>query len=416
MDSKTKGAWIVHHTKKLANVTVGSLDFEQISLAGKCGVLLNSLATSDTVTVPIEKVHAFARAAHISVRTELPVLLGELQKQRFLEQGDNSISVLGLTTAQTLTHTSKIFDEIEPSQEEKAALHLSELSSNAPVSASEATEIISDTYQLSTKATTSLFTQFQDIGFVDMETVADEQLLFNGNLFRRNELAKIKGVLSSFATADELKVNELMAALQHSGCLSYKAAERIVGAELLKSLISIGFVDVNRIGNEQGVFAYITRPAAFKKFSDATVDDAFDLAKAFVTSITYGMKSSPFMRGRITKVIRLLEALIAGRTIGPATAIGQDYQYLETRGVIATLPEGDGRFYMRLLKKDIGEIALKVISEGEASSSMLLQLPSVSAAIYEGPEANRVVTRKKLTQTLKNSAGRILDTIRHGEW
>ena len=179
-------------------------------------------------------------------------------------------------------------------------------------------------------------------------------------------------------------------------------------------MCAIGFIDENSIGNESGFFSFVTRPAAFSKFTNSAADDAFDLAKAFVTSLTYGMSSSSHGRGKIRMIEALMKKLVNGSEVGPATAIGQDYKVLEMKGVIKVRSAEDGRFFMRLLKKEVGELAFKVITDGEACSSPLSELPEVSATKYEGPEANRSVIRKQQTEPLKRTVRFLLSDLRTG--
>jgi len=175
-----------------------------------------------------------------------------------------------------------------------------------------------------------------------------------------------------------------------------------------------GFIDENSIGNESGTYSFITRPAAFTKFTNSAADDAFDLAKAFVTSLTYGVISSPHGRGRIRMIEALMQKLIDGLWVGPATAIGQDYKVLEMKGVIEVKSVGEDLFYMRLLKKGVGKLALLVITEGEVIGAPLLELPGVSATKYLGPEANRTVVRKRQAEPLKQEVAQILSDLRTG--
>src|SRR3546814_19563445 len=64
--------------------------------------------------------------------------------------------------------------------------------------------------------------------------------------------------------------------------------------------------------------------------------------------------------------IALLNALIAGREIGKngIRAIGEDYKELEARQVIKVRERSPGRYNMRLLKKDVGELALTNVRGG----------------------------------------------------
>ena len=414
MDKKTSGAWIIHHTHKLQGVKLTTPDYEQIGFAGKCGIVLNALAGSTESEINNERISALARANGISARLELPTIIDVLHKQRLIDKGDTGIAVLGLTTAQTLEHTAEIFEDASPSPCEKASIDLAEKASELPVIKEDAVEYISDTYHIAVPETGEILRQCEEIGFFDSEEVSGEPIYFNGNLFRREDINKANAILSSLNIQDEQHVIELTERLKASGCMAKGDAITILGEQLYSKMCSIGFIDENSIGNESGTYSFVTRPAAFSKFTNSAADDAFDLAKAFVTSLTYGMITSPYGRGRIRMIEALMQKLINGGMVGPATAIGQDYKVLEMKGVIEVRPVGDGRFYMRLLKKEVGQLALTVITEGEVGGNSLLEMPGVSATKYDGPEVNRSVVRKRQPEPLKRGVARLLSDLRTG--
>lgn len=414
MDKKTTGAWIIHHTQKLRSVTLAIPEYEQIGFAGKCGIVLNALSGSNETSLTNNRINTLAKANGILVRLELPIILEELHRQRLIDKGETGITVLGLTTTQTLEHTSTIFEESSPGDCEKAAIDVAEKSSDFPVVKEDAAEYIADTYHIFRTDTEEILRQCEQIGFFDAEDVSGNQFYFNGNLFRREDIAKTNAVLFSLSHDDERHVVELSNQLKASGCIKKLDAIAILGDQLYSKLCSIGFIDENSIGNESGTFSFITRPAAFTKFTNSAADDAFDLAKAFVTSLTYGIISSPHGRGRIKMIEALMQKLIDGSWVGPATAIGQDYKVLEMKGVIEVKPAGEGLFYMRLLKKEVGKLALLVITEGEVIGAPLLELPSVSATKYLGPEANRTVVRKRQAEPLKRGVAELLSDLRTG--
>ncbi|MHB8974276.1 MAG: hypothetical protein ACYC4N_27910 [Pirellulaceae bacterium] len=414
MDKKTTGAWIIHHTQKLQGVKLATPDYEQIGFAGKCGIVLNALAGSTESDLLTERIDALAKANGVSVRLELPPILDELHRQRLIDRGKTGITVLGLTTAQTLEHTASIFEEVSPAPCEKVAIDLAEKASDLPIINESAAEYVSDMYHIGKSDTTEILQQCEQIGFFDAETSGNQRVYFNGNLFRREDISKANAVLHSLTSDDERRVIELTERLKSTGCMAKSEAMSVLGEILYSKVCAIGFVDENSIGNEAGTFSFITRPAAFSKFTNSAADDAFDLAKAFVTSLTYGMTSSPYGRGRIRMIEALMRKLISGVEVGPATAIGQDYKVLEMKGVIAVRPAGDGRFFMRLLKPDVGQLALAVITEGEAGGTFLLEMPGVSATKYDGPEANRSVIRKRQTEPLRRGVARLLSDLRTG--
>lgn len=413
MDAKTKGAWVVHHMNKLQQVTQVS-EYDNIVVAGKMGTLLSVLSTSETSTLKMNQINALARAAGISPTLELPSLLSRLEDRRLIQQDKGIVEVLGVTTSTVLSHTGAAFDALDPTSAERATIDLAEKTSASPMEARKAAEYVSDTYRIATPEVSEILLQSEEIGFVDSEEVdSTSKLYFNGNVFRRGSAKKITAVLASLTDEESKKALELEQALQTKGCMTIDQAVRIVGSSLFQKLHSIGMYDVSEVSNEDESVMYITRPSAFGKYGDPFADDALDLAKALVACLTYGMTRSPYSRGRILMLNLLLGKLIAGREVGPATAIGQDYKILELKRVVQIRKEGSG-FYMRLLKKDIGEIALNVLTEGDASG---LTLPNFGAAItkFTRPEENRVVGRKKQTSLSKKGTRDLLIALRTGK-
>jgi hypothetical protein len=413
MNEKVIGAWVIHHNQKLRAVE-HTPDYDQICMAAKCGIMLNAVAASEDSSIPNDKLNALSQANGVSVRLELPAILSELERQRLIDKGEHGIEVLGLTSGQVLEKTSEIFEESSPKACERAAIDLSEQASNLPLKKDVASEYISDTYKLALQETTEMLQQYEEIGFFDSEDVSGDKIYFNGNLFRREEMAKANHVINSLNSSEQKKVQQLSARLTATGCVSKAEATGLMGETLYSKLCAIGFFDENSIGNENGTFVFVTHPSAFSKFTSSVADDAFDLAKAFVTSLTYGITSSPDGRGRIRMIEALMRKLIAGREVGPATAIGHDYKVLEMKGVVTVRPGERGMYYMRLKKKEVGKLALAVITEGEAGTESLLHLPSVSVTSYQGPEANRTVLRKRQSKPLKLSVANLLRDIRTG--
>lgn len=413
MDNKTQGAWIIHHTRKLQSVT--SQDFDQLAFSGKCGLVLSAMSASFQVTMQRARVEALAKANGISPKSELPAILAELERQKLIQQGSDAVEILGLSSHSVLDHTSTIFNEGDPQAEEKAVIDISESVSVNPFLEKDLIDFTEDKFKISSIEAKDLFAKGEGIGFFDAELNSNgDKLVFNGNLFRTSEVHKVNSVIQTLSTSEAEKFRELNELLLSRGCITLSQAHALITEPLFKKLQAVGLYDVNKIGNELGSHYFVTRPAAFSKFNSGIADDAFDLAKAFVTAITYGMTSSSHGRGRIQMVSALLNKLIAGGWVGPATALGHDYQALETRGVVEVKHIHGTRYSMRLLKPEVGKLALAVIQEGEATSETLHHLPNVAINQYVEPEVNRIVTRKNITEPLKRGVGNILTEIRTG--
>lgn len=413
MDEKTKGAWVIHHARKLQSTL--SQDFDAIGFAGKSGTLLSAISAEKQLQIPQGKLDALAKANHISPKMELPAILAELTRQRLILPGTGAIEVIGLTGRGVLESTARIFSESSHEKHEEVVIKISDAASESPLTDKSAVEVLSDEFKLPNK---DIFDTLQlgcNIGFFDSEAISPtEKLLFNGNLFRRENARKINGVLSALGAAEASQLNELNAKLQTSGCLPLRSATDVLGQDLFDQLHSIGMFDVNIVGNDQGKNYFVTRPAAFSKFSDSIADDALDLAKALVASLTYGMTISSYYRGRIQMVSALMNKLIAGGTVGPATAIGNDYQALEFKGVVEVTPSQGGMFKMTLLKPEVGRLALAVIQQGDITAETVANLPGAKVTEYQGPEVTREVKRKHSTEAVKLKARNLLQEIRTG--
>jgi hypothetical protein len=414
---KEKGAWVVHHSQKTASTQNASAEFPAIDAAGKASSLLSRFAATEELHIPKRRVDAYAQAAGLNPKTELASLLDMLKRRRVIDTSLNGdVVALGLTSGATVQHASDIFEEQEPTAEERATLVLADVASASPVMRKETIDLISDEFALSSKRVGELLERSELIGFVDAEAVDGSRIYFNGNLFRRDNISKVSRVLGSLSQGDNLKIAELDGFLKRKGCVALPEAERVLGNALFDKLRAAGMYDVNHVMNASGEHGFVTRPAAFHKFNDPMVDDAFDLAKALVAALTYGMTLRSQATGRIGSVSVLLRSLISGREIGPATAIGEDYRVLETKGVIQTRPGPQYGHLMKLLKKDIGEMALMVLMTGEAASSAALDRPfEGNMSGYAGPEQTRdAFRRKRQTPESKKMTRDVLSALRTG--
>ena len=416
MDKNIKGAWLIHNTNKLQAIT-NQNGYQNTFLAGKAGILLSALSSEEQIRIDRKRVEALAAASSINM-LELPSLLTILENRQLIDSGRDQISVLGSTTSATLGHTADIFDSSEPSCCEIASLELAEMASQFPVTNSLAAEKLSDTYKLGNDDVLQILEDAESIGFVDAESVGSgEKLLFNGNLFRRDEANKIKAVLDSLSAAEHARITEITNQLTTHACLPLQQVQSVLGNQLFQKVMAIGLYDINIVSNSKEDAGFVTLPNSFAKYSNSMVDDAFDLAKAFVASITYGMTRSSHQRGKITQVSALIRALIRGEEIGPVEAIREDYKVLEFKGVVSVRTGTKGGRtgpLLKLLKKEVGEMALNVIETGDTSASSLRTLPTGPASSYFGPEVNRERTRKRQRKENPLVINDMLSALRRG--
>lgn len=113
----------------------------------------------------------------------------------------------------------------------------------------------------------------------------------------------------------------------------------------------------------------------------------------------------------------LIRALVRGEELaaraGGVRAIGEDYRELEARQVVDVTKKSYGRYTMRLLKKDVGELALTIIRGGAAAQEAVLMDGSPARA-FKGPHAARSEVRARNEITDKRFVYDALDRLRSG--
>lgn len=416
MDKKVKGSWLIHHTNKLQGVTNQS-GYDNTYLAGKAGILLSAISANNSITVNNDRLDVLARSANIS-KIELPTLIDVLEKQKLIDKSSGGVAVLGVTTTTALQHTSDLFDSLEPQPNELASIAIAERASLSPILTDDVKEELGDTYKLASSELTQLFTEAEQIGFVDVEKISNDQtLLFNGNLFRREATEKIKIVLDSLKSDEQIKLNELTEKLRKQACVDVNYAQQFLGVALFQKVTAIGLFDISVVSNSTESVGFLTLPSAFSKYSSSMVEDAFDLAKAFVSSITYGMTKSSYERGQIQMVDALLSALVRGESVGPVSAIAEDYKVLELKGVVQVKhgsKKGRSGPMLTLLKKEIGELALQAIRQGDVSEHSLQDLPTAAVTTFNGPEHNREKSRRTQIAMNPKATNDMLSILRTG--
>lgn len=98
-------------------------------------------------------------------------------------------------------------------------------------------------------------------------------------------------------------------------------------------------------------------------------------------------------------------------------AIAEDYKVLELKGVVQVkngTKNGRSGPMLTLLKKEIGELALQAIKQGDVSEHSLQVLPTAAVTTFNGPEYNREKSRRTQTQMSPKATNDMLSILRTG--
>lgn len=414
IESSKEGAWLLAQSKSLDNYT-GADRLENIAYAGKIGRLYNVLrrgSKGETTIIGANEVASLARLNKIERASRQEGLRVLAEQGRIDLSSDGSVAIIGATSRGVLELTSEVFREAEPTQEEHAVIGLSEQVSSRPLERGEALAFVSDAYELTKGAATGLLDVCRQTALIDQETDRGRTIVFNANLFRDGARAAKAFHLMNALKADEQSfLREAEELLRKKGAVLDTEIERVVGTELFRRLLGIGYLDRMEVNNSSEAVGYMALPDAFQRYGRPFEEDPIDDAKALLASLTYGMTRSGAARGNITMPMALLNALIAGRSVGPVTAIGQDYKELERRGVVNVFPDRYAHS-MTLLKKDVGELALTILKGGSASEEAVLI--GGSATSFRGPEESRKEVRSREIVEDRPFVTAALDRIRAG--
>jgi hypothetical protein len=420
IDNKTRGAWLLSQSKSIdAFQNAGRL--ENIQYAGRAGRLYNllrrNIKDSTTSTLDAQNVTEICHANGIDRSVREAALFKLKQDGRIDETASGAISVIGATATGVLETTAAIFDSCNPTNEEQAVIHLSERVAQRPAERGEIEEYVSDTFKIAQSQTSSLIDICKDIAILDQAESSGRAILFNNNTFRDGQYAKkAYHLMQSLSAAEAGSLQAFQEALKLRGAIIDTEAQRILGSVLFNRLVGVGLFDRLEVSNNTEAVGYLTSPDSFQKYGRPFEDDPIDDAKALLASLTYGMTRSSSSRGNIRMPIALLSNLINGYEVGGengVSAIGEDYRELEKRQVVQVIPKRNKRFKMKLLKKDVGELAMTILSGHPAASGALL-MDGSAARSFKGPGENRMAIRDKHTLNDNEYIITALDRLRSG--
>lgn len=420
MDDKTRGAWLLSQSKSLDAVSgVGRL--ETIQYAGRTGRLYNLLRRTSldgrTPVVGSATVTDICRLNNID-RASRELGLRQLQAEGRIDvSATGDIAILGATTEGVLEATARIFEAANPSIEERAVIELSEKVAEKPEARAVVAQQISDLYKIASRDMDSLIDVCRSAAILDQSEDRGFQILFNSNTFRdARYAAKAYNLMQALGAAERSRLTELQEKIKQRGAVSDLEATRILGDDLYRRLVGVGLFDRLEVSNSTEAVGYLTSPDAFQKYGRPFEDDPVDDAKALLASLTYGMTRSDAARGSIAWPDALLRNLINGMSVGGqhgVRAIAEDYKELEKRQVVQLENKGGGRCTMKLLKKDVGELARALIRGNNIASDALL-LDGSPATSFQGPRENRHRVRERHTLQDKAFVTGALDRLRSG--
>jgi hypothetical protein len=190
---------------------------------------------------------------------------------------------------------------------------------------------------------------------------------------------------------------------------------KFVDSEALACIQRTGLIDVTQVETTQGNSErFLFTPAIWSPFGPPLMNDEQEHVRALLSCVKFGQISPSKIDGRqisIRMPEKLMAALLRNRRVGPASPIGTDYFVLEKEGIV-NIEESPikGRYNMILVKDDVADRALRILTHGR-NDSLGEESTNTNSLVQQSNFENTVQERVKIDTTLKRKPTKYSDTI-----
>lgn len=421
-NSISNGFWSVATQKHLCQFQADSpnySEFETLNMSGKSGRLLG-LVRGNSRIENMPKIEKLAGSIGIGKKELKTKILPELEKVtgKKIELIRNTVGeIVGieeyfLTSNEVLDASGNYFDYLEPDKKERIMIESLASTKELPTSESEMYSLLSSSYnEEDIKEALVYQEQFKLIN----NNKINNDIIYTNEYMWGNKQEKLLYPLQRLDIVSREELETFINFLQKTqGANSEQIA---LNQKLLTLAKSTGIINPITLRTKRDFSKDFLFTSNFLG-GNSLNDDIMDDLKLLISAIKFGSKFTLYTR--LNDPILFLRRLVSGCKVGPHSANGTDYVLLESRGIIKVTEskEKPGRFYMELIKKDVGKMALEILesSDLDLESSVPRYDFSVNqeeaSIYYETPELSRL-KMAKLPADSQEAAEYFIETIRN---
>lgn len=428
MDKLTKGTWVVNTIKHLGDLKQNTSElsyFEATEQAGKAGAFLGRLVADQQEIIDINSAKIFARQSSITPG-ELNTYLGYLKSE---EKIDYSTDILGrpkeieiycFSGREALEAVSSLYDKLEPRDEEQASLLSLDETFAMPRYPEELKEFLM-TCGVNEECAENTLQLQQTFGLVKSSKKGADTVLYNEYSFN-GDPHKVTKALSALKDSEREMVQETQRIIAENPGFLFENIPDNIKPEIVLMMEGVGLIDGITVQSPVGSATFFTTPQLKGQGlgSFNLSEDVFHKAKILLSCLRFGQTRSTSGRGKIStleKMLNIINKLLRGQWVGPATAIGEDYVLLEIDGVIQTRPANPYGYEMKLRQQEVGELVRQMITynkiafEAEGKIGDLLNHQPTGCII---PETRKNQILAKSTAPVEAVRNKLLLTLRTG--
>jgi hypothetical protein len=428
MDKLTKGTWIVNTVKHLGELKQNTSElafFEATEQSGKAGAFLGRLVADKQEIIGIESAKVFARQSSITP-AELTTYLEFLKSEGKVDYNTDNlgrpkeIEVYCFSGKEALETVSSLYDKLEPQGEEQASLLALNETFALPCYPNELKEYLTKS-GINEECASNTINLQQVFGLVKTSGEGTETVLFNEYSFSGDPQRVVKA-LSVLKDEEKEMVQEVQSLIVENPGFLHDSLPKHIKPEIIQMMEGVGLLDGITVQSPVGTATFFTTPQLKGQGlgSFSLSDDVFHKAKVLLSCLRFGQTKSTWGRGKIStqdKMLNIINKLLRGEWVGPATAIGEDYALLEIDGVIQTRPSNRFGYEMKLRQQDVGELVRQMITynklatEVEGNIGDLLNYQPTGCII---PETRKNQILAKSTQPVESMRNKLLLNLRTG--
>lgn len=379
------GKLIISTAKRLKAYAIGDRKiagyFSATTVSGRAGLLASALRNHKSLSG--KRFHALCLEEGFNRNDVRVTLIPWLRREGLAEvhsvDGEpTSVTSLILLYEAILRAVTHMFEDLDPTVEERGALLVLDIVSSLPSPESVVLQVLSGEISEQTAISSLKLAKSYHI----VETYAGkgrgETILYSPRVWR-NAMGRVAQALSSLTPDERAGIQFLVDSVRkyqgYPGDVLRSVAAKHGITNMLDLGIGVGLIVETWIelggGNRR---SFLTTPHFHADMAAEHGDDVCDRVKLFLDSIRNGQHYGLPWTGRITDPSRLLQKLINTGEIGPCTAIGRDYTMVERAGIVDVKRSKSkpGLYIMNLVQEDTVQQVYEVITKGQVlgASSM----------------------------------------------
>lgn len=428
MGDKKTGSLIIEEQKHLQEFSDASLmHYSKILNAGQIGRLLGKSRNLEVISY--DKFCSFASDIGIYNQAIVSqVFIPQLEEtgviQAFKENGKiHKIEENISSEEEILKIVGEIWENCDPSDEERMSIDLINICSEIPRLESELTDEISHLGFKSPDLGIELASKFAILQKHDIAGVNEP--VFHTPYYAREDTQKIIHTIKGLDSQEKRDVEELLKMIGKNQSTPISSIKNI-SPDLIDTMQQMGILDCTRVetisGNSE---RFLFTPSMWNPLTNTSHKDEQEHVRALLSCVKFGQYSPSEFEGqkfRIKMPDKYINALIQKGKVGPSSPIGTDYIVLEKEGIIKLEKSSkQGQYEMHLIKEDIAKAALRVITQG-MNTSLDESIEEENRILSEQNDFdNTAQNRFKIAQTKRKPTGysdlamkKLLEQIRGG--